>query len=191
MTVSGATYYTVCPFSRHKGKQRPKCLQNKAQMHLSRNCPFSDMTNLPLELPGWGWGSLPFFLGQKSCRTKVPRILRIFIPNFAPNFAPNCPRIFRGLFVLRFMGDGDQKKIHQKSPPFFNAKFPGKHEKNIHKILLESRQSNFFQLEKRFRRLQFPVPGEFFLMHAVHGRRGNRASVTMLWSLISIIVNPQ
>ena len=34
------------------------------------------------------------------------------------------------------------EEIHQKSPPFFNAKFPGKHEKNIHIILLESRQSN-------------------------------------------------
>ena len=33
--------------------------------------------------------------------------------------------------MLRFVGDGDQKKIHQKSPPFFNAKFPGKHEKKI------------------------------------------------------------
>ena len=69
--------------------------------------------------------------GQESCRTKVSRILRIFVPNFAPNFAPNFPRIFRGLLVLRFVGDGDQKKIHQNSPPFFNAKFPGKHEKLI------------------------------------------------------------
>ena len=33
-------------------------------------------------------------LGQKSCRTKVPRIFRIFVPNFAPNFAPNFPRSF-------------------------------------------------------------------------------------------------
>ena len=44
--------------------------------------------------------------------------------------------------MLRFVGDGDQKKIHPKSPPSFNAKFQGKHEKNIHKILLEGRQSN-------------------------------------------------
>ena len=52
-----------------------------------------------------------FFLGQESCRTKVSRIFRIFAPNLAPNFAPNFPRIFRGLFVLRFVGDGDQKKF--------------------------------------------------------------------------------
>ena len=49
VTVCGVT---VCPFSRHKGNQRPKCLSNKAQMHLSRNCPFSNKTNLHLELPG-------------------------------------------------------------------------------------------------------------------------------------------
>ena len=50
-------------------------------------------------------------LGQKSCRTKVSRIFRIFVPNFTPNFAPNFPRIFWGLFVLRFVGDGGHKKF--------------------------------------------------------------------------------
>ena len=59
------------------------------------------------------------FLGQKSCRTKVSRIFRIFVPNFAPNFAPNFPRIFRGLFVLRFVGNGDQKKF-TKNPRRFS-----------------------------------------------------------------------
>ena len=29
----------------------------------------------------------------ESCRTKVSRIFRFFVPNFAPNFAPNFPRI--------------------------------------------------------------------------------------------------
>ena len=58
-------------------------------------------------------------LGQKSCRTKASRIFRIFVPNFAPNFAPNFPRIFRGLFVLRFVGDGDQKKF-TKNPRHFS-----------------------------------------------------------------------
>ena len=57
--------------------------------------------------------------GQKSCRTKVSRIFRIFVPNFAPNFAPNFPRIFRGLFVHRFVGDGDQKKF-TKNPRHFS-----------------------------------------------------------------------
>ena len=38
----------------------------------------------------------------------------------------------------------ETRTIHEKSPPFFNAKFPGKHEKNIHKLFLESGQSNNF-----------------------------------------------
>ena len=58
-------------------------------------------------------------LGQESGRTKVSRIFRIFVPNFAPNFAPNFPRIFRGLFVLRFVGDGDQKKF-TRNPRHFS-----------------------------------------------------------------------
>ena len=61
------------------------------------------------------WGCL----GQKSCRTKVSRIFRFFVLNFAPNFAPNFPRIFRGVFVLRFVGDGDQKKF-TKNPCHFS-----------------------------------------------------------------------
>ena len=70
-------------------------------------------------------------LGQESCRAKVSRIFRYFVPSFAPDFAPNFPRIVRRLFALRFVGDGDQKqkKNQQKSPSFLNAKFPGKHEK--------------------------------------------------------------
>ena len=31
-------------------------------------------------------GEQAISLGQKSCRTKVSRIFRIFVPNFAPNF---------------------------------------------------------------------------------------------------------
>ena len=79
------------------------------------------------------------FLGQKRCRTKSPRIFRIFVPNFAPNFAPNFPRKFSGVFVLCFVGNGDQKKFTKNPPPFFNAKFPGKFEEKIHKMFLESR----------------------------------------------------
>ena len=58
-------------------------------------------------------------LGQKSCRTKVSQIFRIFVPNFAPNFAPNFSRIFRRVFVLRFVGDGEQKKF-TKNPRHFS-----------------------------------------------------------------------
>ena len=67
-------------------------------------------------------------LGQHSCRTKVPRISRVFVPNFAPNLAPNFPRNFRGFFVLRFVGDGDQKKFTKNLRHVSMQKLPGKHE---------------------------------------------------------------
>ena len=82
---------------------------------------FCDAIFVPLSSRPGVW---PEKLGQESCRTKVSRIFRIFVPNFAPNFAPNFPRVFRGLFVLRLVGDGDRKKDHQKSPLFFECKIP-------------------------------------------------------------------
>ena len=60
-----------------------------------------------------------------------------FCPEFCSEFSPNFSRIFRA----SFRGKRRPEKIHQKSPPFFNAKFPGEHEKNIHKHFLESRKS--------------------------------------------------
>ena len=74
-----------------------------------------------LSFPHTHWTPIPWpnWLGQESRRTKVSRIFRIFVPNFAPNFAPNFLRIFRGLFVLRFVGDGDQKKF-TKNPRHFS-----------------------------------------------------------------------
>ena len=60
----------------------------------------------------------PKSLGQRSGRTKVPRIFRIVVPNFLPNFAPNFPRIFQGVFVLCFQGNGDQEKFTKNPRPF-------------------------------------------------------------------------
>ena len=80
-------------------------------------------------------------LGQKSCRTKVSRIFRIFVLNFAPNFAPNFSESFED-FSCFVSWEMENRKNSLKIPAIFNAKFAGKHEKNIHKILLESRQSN-------------------------------------------------
>ena len=77
-----------------------------------------------------------FFLGQKNCRPKVPRIFKIFVPNFAPNFS----RIFRA----SFRGKRRPEKIHQKSPPFFNAKFPGKHEKKYSQNVSGEQAKQFF-----------------------------------------------
>ena len=64
-----------------------------------------------------------------------------FRPEFTPNFAPNFPEFLEG-FSCFVRGKRRPEKIHQKSPPFFNAKFPSKYKKEIHKFLLESRQSN-------------------------------------------------
>ena len=57
--------------------------------------PVSDGVSPKTGVPG-GMCSreCPMALGQKSCRTKVSRIFRFFVPNFAPNFAPNFLRIF-------------------------------------------------------------------------------------------------
>ena len=66
----------------------------------------------------------------------------IFCPEFCPEscseFSPNFLRSFRASFC----GRRRPEKIHQKSPPFFNAKFPGRFEEKIHKMFLESGQSN-------------------------------------------------
>ena len=64
-------------------------------------------------------------LGQKSCRTKIL--------DFAPNFALNYPQICSGVFVLRFVGDGDQKNL-PRIPSIFQLP-------NQHKSFLESGQS--------------------------------------------------
>ena len=74
-------------------------------------------------------------LGQKSRSPKVPRIFQIFVPNFSPNFAPNFPRIFRGFFVLRFVGDGDQKKF-TKNPRHFSMQNSQANTKKIFTKLL-------------------------------------------------------
>ena len=57
----------------------------------------------------------------------------------APDFPPNFSRIVRA----SFRGKRRPEKIHQKSPPFFNAKFPGRYgkKKSSHKMFLERRQS--------------------------------------------------
>ena len=84
-------------------------------------------------------------LGQKVAERKFPEFFDIssrILPRILLRFSPNFSRTFRA----SFRGGRRPEKFHQKSLPFFNAKFPGKHEKNIHKILLESRQSNPFDL---------------------------------------------
>ena len=73
---------------------------------------------------------------EKLQNESFPNFL-IFRPEFCPEFSPNFLRSFRASYC----GRRRPEKIHQKSPPFFNAKFPGKFEEKIHKIILESGQS--------------------------------------------------
>ena len=80
-------------------------------------------------------------LGQTSCRTKEPQNVLFFCPGFSPElpseFYPNFLRICRSLFPSKRR----PQNLHQKSPSFFNAKSPGKYEKNIHKVFLERKES--------------------------------------------------
>ena len=55
---------------------------------------------------------------EKLQNESSPNFFRIFVPNFLPNFAPNFPRIFWGVFVLRFPGNGDHKKFTKNPRPF-------------------------------------------------------------------------
>ena len=56
---------------------------------------------------------------RKVAERKFPEFFEFSSRIFFPNFAPNFPRIFQGLFVLRFVGDGDQKKF-AKNPRHFS-----------------------------------------------------------------------
>ena len=62
-------------------------------------------------------------LGQKSYRTKVPRIVWIVDPKLSPNSAPIIPRIFWGRFVLCFPEKGDHWKF-TKNPCHFSIPNP-------------------------------------------------------------------
>ena len=88
-----------------------------------------------------------FFMSEKLQNESFPKISN-FRPEFLSEFSPNFLRSFRA----SFRGKRRPEKIHQKFPPFFNAKFPGKYEKNIHKMFLERRQSKFCEPERHGQR---------------------------------------
>ena len=80
-------------------------------------------------------------LGQKSRRRKVPRIFRMFIPNFAPQHAPSFPRSFKRLFCALFPGVWRHLNLPRISAIFL-CQMPGKSIERIHKSCLKSRQSD-------------------------------------------------
>ena len=73
------------------------------------------------ECPMWGISKVAV-----SAERKFPEFFRIFCPEFCPEvcseFSPNFARSFLALMIIR--GKRRPQKIHQKSPPFFNAKIP-------------------------------------------------------------------
>ena len=71
-----------------------------------------------------------------------PEFFDIFRPEFCPEFCSEFSPNFLRSFRASFCGRRRPEKIHEKSPPFFNAKFPGNFEEKIHKFFLESGQSN-------------------------------------------------
>ena len=127
----------------------PLCSRNvillRGNGHRPEKIPLSEASKT-----GFGGGALWYVpppplnrivMSEKLQNESVPNFSNFrpeFCPEFCSEFSPNFSRTFRA----SFRGRRRPEKIHQKSPPFFNAKFPGKHEKTIHKILLESRQSN-------------------------------------------------
>ena len=96
-----------------------------------------------LQISCCGWGALPTEM-VTSYRISIVRSEKLqnesslhfsnFCPKFCPEFrselAPNFLRILPALFS----GKRRPLKIHQKSPPFFNAKCPGKSEENFTKV---------------------------------------------------------
>ena len=69
-------------------------------------------------------------LGQKSCRTKVSRIFRTFVPNFAPNFAPNFPEVFED-FSCFVSWETETRKNAPKIPAIFQRKISQANTKKI------------------------------------------------------------
>ena len=84
----------------------------------------------------------PFLRSEELQNESFPNF-SIFRPEFCPEFCSEfSPKFLRSFRASFFCGRRRPEKIHQKSPPFFNAKFPGKFEEKIQKMFLESGQSN-------------------------------------------------
>ena len=127
------------------------------------------------------------FRSGKSQNESSPNFSN-FCPGFCPEFLSEFFPNFLSNFRASFRGKRRPEKIHQKSPPFFNAKFPGKYGKKIHKMFLERRQSNKswpeqeeFVSHRRCRELDF-TPGEkilYPLLRWAKSRDPNRESLAI------------
>ena len=88
-----------------------------------------------------------FVRSEKSQNESSPNFSN-FCPEFCPEFLSEFPPNFSRSFRASFRGKRRPEKIHQKSPPFFNAKFPGNHEKNIHKMFFWRGGKNEFSIRR-------------------------------------------
>ena len=92
--------------------------------------------------------------------------------------------------MLRFVGNGDQKKYTKNLRlPFINAKFPGKFEENIHKGFLESWHSNMTSLKKSVcAPLCVANQGACYRgSSALSGLRSRLGSPKSLWGLLALV----
>ena len=67
-------------------------------------------------------------------------------PGFCPEFGSEFSPIFSRIFRASFCGKRRPERIHQKSPPFFNAKFPGGNEKIFTTVFWRAGKVTFFPL---------------------------------------------
>ena len=75
------------------------------------------------------WKVSRYIRSEKSQNESSPNF-----SNFRPEFCSEFSPIFLRSFRASFRGKRRPEKFHQKSPPFFNANFPGKYEKIFTKI---------------------------------------------------------
>ena len=66
---------------------------------------------------------------RKVAERKFPEFFEFLFFEFCPEFCSEFSRIFLRTFLCFVSWETENRKIHQKSLPCFNAKFPGKHEK--------------------------------------------------------------
>ena len=114
-------------------------------------------------------------LGQKSCRTKVPRIFGILVPNFVPNFPPNfpvlpflvfldflvfspCEDFLVFLSVFPFFSRDFRRSVGIKNPCFFGG-FPCPFSKKTRKGRIGFRQKKRHININFLVRLLFGHPG--------------------------------
>ena len=107
---------------------------------------------------------------QNESFPKFSNIRPELCPEFCSEFSPE---IFED-FSCFVSWETETRKIHQKSPPFFNAKFPGKHEKIFTKLFWRARLARIgFSSANRFARIDSCKSPRFALRIAGPSKPGD------------------